>query len=411
MDRGVRGFVTLGKESNESRDVFLELREVKSYIVLVELHILMVDLRGSDSELEFRVAERGDHSLDVLLNFDHLVLDFSDLGFFDRGVVLDVSDLLSELLLESTFLFLGKLTELFVSLDLTLNVFVEFSDNINLTVEVVDVVNKRVVLLLGLAEGGHDFFVGADTGLFLNLLEGILNNLDVSNVHIHKVLFLLVVGEPFSQTTLEELNGVGELGGGRNDSFSFLGAPLFLLVLVTLFKLLLELHDFLLEDKLIRLVLRLEGQDLVVGLLRMALTEHDLSVHFLAVLGDALDLTAVAFVDPLLFFLLLTHDIDFTAELLVLSLEITVLDEGFIELVLVSLNEVVVSSHLGRGRADDLQTLLLLLHFLEGLLVRVFQDHKFPKEAKIRNEYVYLLFGMLKLLSEVIGFALKALCL
>ena len=356
MDRGVRGFVTLGKESNESRDVFLELREVKSYIVLVELHILMVDLRRSDSELEFRVAERGDHSLDVLLNFDHLVLDFSDLGFFDRGVVLDVSDLLSELLLESTFLFLRKLTELFVSLDLTLNVFVEFSDNINLTVEVVDVVNKRVVLLLGLAEGGHDFFVGADTGLFLNLLEGILNNLDVSNVHIHKVLFLLVVGEPFSQTTLEELNGVGELGGGRNDCFSFLGAPFFLLVLVTLFKLLLELHDFLLEDKLIRLVLRLEGQDLVVGLLRMALTEHDLSVHFLAVLGDALDLTAVAFVDPLLFFLLLTHDIDFTAELLVLSLEITVLDEGFIELVLVSLNEVVVSSHLGRGRADGEQT-------------------------------------------------------
>lgn len=84
-----------------------------------------------------------------------------------------------------------------MSLDLGFNVFVELSDDVNLRVEVVDVVNKRVVLLLRLAEGRYDFFVGADAGLLLDLLEGILNNFDVSNVHIHEVLLLLVVGDPF----------------------------------------------------------------------------------------------------------------------------------------------------------------------------------------------------------------------
>lgn len=72
-----------------------------------------------------------------------------------------------------------------MSLDLALNVLVELSDNINLTVEVVDVVDKRVVLLFRLAEGGHDFFVRADSSLFLNLLEGVFNDLNISDVHVH----------------------------------------------------------------------------------------------------------------------------------------------------------------------------------------------------------------------------------
>jgi len=197
LDRGIRSLVSLGEERDERRDVFLELREVKGYVVLVELDILVVDLRRGDSELEFRVLESGDHRLDVLLNLNHLVLDLLNLSILGGGVVLDVSDLLSELLLEPALLFLGKLAELFVSLDLGFNVFVELSNDINLRVEVVDVVNKRVVLLLRFAEGCYNFFVGADAGLLLDLLEGILNNFDVSNVHVHEVLLLLVVGDPF----------------------------------------------------------------------------------------------------------------------------------------------------------------------------------------------------------------------
>jgi hypothetical protein len=66
-------------------------------------------LRRGDCKLEFRVAEASDHLLDVILNFDHLVLNFLNLSSLNLGVVLDVSNLLSELLLESTLLLLGKL--------------------------------------------------------------------------------------------------------------------------------------------------------------------------------------------------------------------------------------------------------------------------------------------------------------
>lgn len=308
----------------------------------------MVHLRRGDGKLEFRVAEASDHLLDVILNFDHLVLNFFNLSSLDLGVVLDVSNLLSELLLESTLLLLGKLTELFVSLDLALNVLVELTDDINLTVEVVDVVDKRVVLLFGLAEGGHDFFVRADSGLFLNLLEGVFNDLNISDVHVHQVLLLLVVREPFGEATLEELDGVGEFGDGGGGGISFLAASLLLLILVTFLEFLLELHNFLFENLLVGLVLGLEGQDLVVSLFRVTLTEHDLSVHLFAVLSDGLNLTSVALVNPLLLLHFLTHDVDLSTAPLVLSLQVTVSHKGLIELVLVSLDAVGVLSHLGR---------------------------------------------------------------
>jgi len=148
------------------------------------------------------------------------------------------------------------------------------------------------------------------------------------------------------------LNGVGELSGGRDGSLGFLTVGLLLFILITLLEFLLEFHNFLLEDELIRLMLRLKSQDLVVSLFRVTLSEHNLTVHLFAVLSNVLDLAVVAFVDPFLFLLLLTHDINLTTELFVLSLEVRVLDKSFIELVLIGFDVVHIVLHLGRGRAD-----------------------------------------------------------
>jgi hypothetical protein len=70
----------------------------------------MVNLSGGDSKLEFRVLEVTNHSLDVFLNFDHLVLNFSNLSSLGFGVVLNIGNLLSELLLESSLLLLRELS-------------------------------------------------------------------------------------------------------------------------------------------------------------------------------------------------------------------------------------------------------------------------------------------------------------
>lgn len=109
-----------------------------------------------------------------------------------------------------------------------------------------------------------------------------------------------------------------------------------------------ELHNFLFENNLVGLVLGLEGQDLVVSLFRVTLTEHDLSVHLFAVISYGLNLTSIALVNPLLLLHFLTHDVDLSTHFLVLSLQVTVSHKGLIELVLVSLNAVGILSHLGR---------------------------------------------------------------
>jgi hypothetical protein len=144
------------------------------------------------------------------------------------------------------------------------------------------------------------------------------------------------------------LDGVGEFGDGGGGGISFLAASLLLLVLVTFLEFLLELHNFLFENDLVGLVLGLEGQDLVVSLFGVTLTEHDLSVHLFAVISDRLNLTSVALVNPLLLLHFLTHDVDLSTAFLVLSLQVTVSHKGLIELVLVSFNAVGILSHLGR---------------------------------------------------------------
>ena len=111
--------------------------------------------------------------------------------------------------------------------------------------------------------------------MVLNLLKSVLNNFDIADVHIHEIFLLLVVGFPLGETGLEKGGGVQKLGG-----LSFLvlivtnsfGVVALLLGIIAFTELGLEGLNFFLKVQLVRLVLLLESQDLVVGLLADALT-------------------------------------------------------------------------------------------------------------------------------------------
>ena len=132
-----------------------------------------------------------------------------------------------------------------MAVDLLLDVLVLLLNHVDLGVQGVDVVVQGVVLLLGLDEGGHDFFGGGDASLLLDLRESVFDDVDVTDVHVHQVLLLLVVGGPLLESQLEEGHGVGEftsvgrfiLGGSLVKA---LGLGLLHLGVVSLLELILE---------------------------------------------------------------------------------------------------------------------------------------------------------------------------
>lgn len=71
-------------------------------------------------------------------------------------------------------------------LDLTLDVMVLCFNNVDIRVKVIDVVNQRVVLLLRLAECGHNLFVRTNACLFLDLIERVFDDLDIPHIHVHE---------------------------------------------------------------------------------------------------------------------------------------------------------------------------------------------------------------------------------
>lgn len=233
------------------------------------MSVIIVLLVASNSELEARIVELADHGPDVVSNVNHLVLDIVDLTFLGSDLNLALIDLTLKVSL-GLFLLLGAHGVNFgVSLKLILNVAVLLFNEIDLTVEYVHIVEEGDVLLLSFDESRYDFINRGDTGGLLDLLEGILDDLNVSGVHVHKVLLLLVVVNNLVETNLKEDSRVGKVGDSLGVLFvaHVLGARFFCLVLILLLKLLLEVKDTVLEVEFVHIVLGLESKDLILGLL------------------------------------------------------------------------------------------------------------------------------------------------
>lgn len=143
------------------------------------------------------------------------------------GKCITFFDLFSKLVAHIFLLLFGEFSKFLVSLDLFFNLFVLLLNHINLGVNLVNVVIQRIILLIGLDEGGDNFLNGSNTCLLLNLSESVLNDIDISNIHIHQVLFLFVIVCPLLQSQLQQGSWVRELttggGGGVDRPGSSLG--------------------------------------------------------------------------------------------------------------------------------------------------------------------------------------------
>ena len=344
--------------------------------VFVVLHVL-----GNRKE-EVGKSEGLNHLLNVVLDGTKLGLDVLDLVLLFSHLSGSLLDLLLESHSNDLFVLGADFGKFLVSLDFELNVVVLLFDVVDLRVQQVDVVVEGVVLLLSLDEGGDDFLSRGDTSLLLNLGESILNDVDVPNVHVHEVLLLFVVVGPLLESELQNSSGVCELTTSSLlrlldlTSHGF-GFGLLHLRLVSLLELFLEIIDLLLEVHFLGFVLGLEGEDLIVGILRDSLGLLGSLIELQGFLVNLTELFVVALIYARLVPLLFSHDVDLLAKILVLRLKLVVLDEVLVKSVLELLAVGVELLDLGSGR-QLLKLGLLLLKLLISLFELILENHKAP---------------------------------
>lgn len=151
------------------------------------------------------------------------------------------------------------------------------------------------------------------------MVEGVLNDLDVTGVHIHECALFSVLSAPSLETGLHKGNGVCELlSAGAVLNLNTLSLGLLKLAIVTLLELFLQVEDLVLKSELVNLMLSLESKNLVVGVLAEALAIVSASIESSDFLYLLIDLAAVDLVDARLVAKLLTPCINLLSKSLVL---------------------------------------------------------------------------------------------
>jgi hypothetical protein len=177
-------------------------------------------------------------------------------------------------------------------------------------------------LFIGLDESGDDFLNGSNTSLLLDLVESILDNVDISNVHIHEVLLFFIVVGPFLESQLQQGSWVREFTGGSGCSISRSSSCLALgflkLCVILLSKLLLKVLNTVLELIFLLFILCFQGKNLIVEFLRHSLSMVRYIIQFESLILNSLHFLRVVVVHTVLVLLLLTHNIDLVTKSLVL---------------------------------------------------------------------------------------------
>lgn len=214
-------------------------------------------------------------------------------------------------------------------------------DVIDFRVEQVDVVQQTVVLLFGFDESANNFFGRTNTGLLLNLRKGIFDDVDVSNIHVHQILLLLVVVDPFLESELQDHGRIGESITASSSLLLFLrltrdgfGLGLLHFGLVSFLELLLKFLDFSFEVNLFGLMLGLECKNLIVGILRDSSSLLGSFVDLKSFLINCVKLFVETLIYARLISLLFSHDVNLLSEILIVRLEFIVLDEVLIKPIL-----------------------------------------------------------------------------
>lgn len=213
-----------------------------------------------------------------------------------------------------------------------------------------------------------------------------LNNLDIASVHVHEGSLLTVVRLPTRKSWLKQGNWISELSCVICVLID-VGSLILCLIelrIITLSKFLLQIENLVLESKLIDLVLCLQGQNLIIGILAEALAIVGLLIEFLDLVNTLGNFAVVSLVNAVLVFQLLAPRVDILSEVTVLSLQIIQSVESFLTSILKKFDLVLITAHLGRSWPNCLQMLTLLLELISELLLLVTQDHVRPK---IRESY------------------------
>ena len=345
------------------------------------------------------LLESLDHAPDIILNGHKLNLNILDLIILLLSKSIALLDLFSETVAHVLLFLFGQFTKLLMSLDFLLDLLVLLLNHVNFRVDLVDIVIKRIVLLVSFDECRHDFLNGPNSSLLLDLIEGILNNLDVSHVHIHQVLLFFIVIGPFLESLFKKCSRVRELARSCRCSIrrSCGGFALgFLELSVILFsELFLQIKDAALKFLLLLLILCFQGKNLIVELLRYSLPVVRYIIQLEGLVLDTLHFAVVVRVHTLLVLLLLAHHVYLVAERLVFGLELVQVLVVLVELVLQDLHLNTVLLHLGSRWTFYFSSSLLFLELFHSFLVGIFQDHE-------------SLLLMLELGGEVVRFSLQA---
>ena len=115
------------------------------------------------------------------------------------------------MLAKALLLLLRVVLQLNHFVDLLTDLAIRILQLIRLVCQFVDIVEEGVVLLLGFDEAGHNLIDSSDTCCLLDLLEGILDDLYISQVLVHEPLLLAISGHDLGETQLEDSKRILEL--------------------------------------------------------------------------------------------------------------------------------------------------------------------------------------------------------
>ena len=326
----------------------------------MEDSVVVIDHRVSYYQLELAPLKLVAHNLRVFLHLLEPLHDPTDLTLLLTHLSPDFRDLSLQSRLHLLFLSQRHAFELLMALNVPGNDLILLVDGIDLSIEHVDIIVEGIVLLLGLNEGCHDLLNILNARRLSDLVERVLDHLYIPHVHVAEMFLLTVVLGPAVESQFKDCGRVGELLGAS--SLLVLWIRLLLIVLLIhcqylktalllLLEPLLEPLDLGLETELPVLVIGLQCQDLIVGLLGHPLSRVHLLVKTAGLICYHNNVCHDGFVSTYQVSVLLSHDINLEPKVAVACLQLRVAEHAGLQLILHHLDLDAILAHLSGGWA------------------------------------------------------------
>jgi hypothetical protein len=151
---------------------------------------------ASHCKLKMRSSECFNHFSNEFFNLGHLRLNISNLNSFLIISTVCFLNLPAKALPCWVFIRFTHWSKWKVVVYLVSDLLVLLLNHIDVWVKHVNVVIQGVVLFLSFDKRSNDFLNWTDSRRFFNLIEGMLNDINIAHVHLHKSTLLLVICNP-----------------------------------------------------------------------------------------------------------------------------------------------------------------------------------------------------------------------